>query len=208
MSPGGDDRREIARQLFSRPAGWAPPSGRDDGLRRAAPTAGTRPAVGTRGPVLVCAGNRVGGLCLAGTVAAQLSAWDRGPWQPGTLAGSLGTKPASQAGDVLALPAEDGPSLRNAALGSRAAIVWSEDGETGAAAGLRLAVTLAGEAGVSGPIVLTAAHPLPDRLVAWLGGPQGAPGAIRWGGVWRPGRGLPGRLAEMLEVLASHKRDI
>lgn len=207
MSPGDDDRREIARQLFSRQARPLPTAGSFDTVRRTELETDLRARTGRRGPVLVCAGNRVDGLCLAGTVAAQLSAWDRGPWHPGTLPDSAEAARATRAGDVLAMPAADGPWLRRAALDSRAAIVWSADGETGAAAELRLAVTLAGEAGVAGPIVVTAARALPDPLVAWLAGRDGAAGPIRWGGIWRPGRGLPAPLAATLESLMSQKRD-
>lgn len=199
MSRDDDDRREIARQLFSRREEPLPPTEVYETIQRAAPGSDARPAAARSGPVLVCAEDRVGGLCLAGAVAAQLSAWDRGPWQPGTWPEGDAPEQPDLAGDVLAVPCRDGPWLRHAALGSRAAIVWSDDGESGAAGGLRLAVTLAGEAGVSGPIVVTASRALPDRLADWLALPGGQAPGIRWGGVWRPGCGLPARLAETLD---------
>lgn len=204
MSRGADDRREIARQLFSRRPASAPPAEPE-------PPGCTAPR---GGPIVVCCPDPVSGLSLAGAVAAELSARHRGPWYPRPV--SEAAAPAEPGGprEVLAAPHRDGPGLRRAALGSRLAVVWSgTPAAADPAEGLVLALTLAHEAGLAGPILLSAARALPPCLEAWLGtAGSRSRASIGWAGVWRPGLGLPPELAgELTRALRgagmSEKRD-
>jgi hypothetical protein len=174
-----NDRREIARQLFSRPA--------------AAP----RPDSGCL--LAVCAPDRLVGLCLASAVAGHLGARDGSPWgvkEDGAEAGALPDRA------VLMLPSRDGTALRRAALAVAATLVWSGGSPAEATASLRLAFQLREDAGARGPVILLATLRPPEALEPWLGGggAAGGPSPI-WGGVWRPGDPLPAALLARLAAL-------
>ena len=187
MNLRGEDRREIARQLFSRPA--------------------AEPRPGQGRVLLVCAPERLSGLCLASALADHLethggTAWrvhggkDGGPSR-GTAGGDR-TPPAEHT--VLVLPIRDGTALRRAALVARATVLWSDGTPPATAAALRLSARLREDAGACGPVSLVAARELPSALGPWLAGT--GTNLPEWGGIWRPGDPLPPALCAHLALVS------
>jgi hypothetical protein len=184
-----EDRREIARQLFSRP-----------------PTALPRdPAA----PFLVCTRDRLSGLCLAGAVAGHVAAREGRPWRVFGDEGANGSTPLGDGYGPLSLPERavlsladrDGADLRRAALVARATIIWCDGSEAGTAGGLRLALHLQEEAGAPGPVSLLGTRSPPGALRPWLAEDGAVAGRPLWGGVWRPGDPLPAPLRGQLAAL-------